>query len=165
MKGYLTIQEAVKLTQRSDSTIRRWLSHLNSHEQKYIRRDQKRLFIEQSFLMRSFGLSDDLIVTAEVSDYTPDRHHHQPDIASLLQRQQDNIDRLLEDNIKKDAELKDAWSIITKLKEETLQLSYQLKALTDGKNTSDDKVKDYSPHLMALLIALILLMAYFIFLT
>jgi hypothetical protein len=157
MKGYLTIQEVVQLTKRSDSTIRRWLMRLNKHDQKYIKRDGSRLFIEQSFVMQAFGIEDGLM-TAEISDYSPE--HHQPDIVDLLKRQQDNIDRLLEDNMKKDADLKDAWSVITRLKEETIQLTYQLKALKEGSATSDKA--DYSLYAIILLVILILIMLYFV---
>lgn len=129
MKGFVTIQEAVQLTRTSDSTVRRWLRQLNSQDQKHIRRTGQRLFIERSFLERAFRIEDGL----EVVEYIPGRQEGSADLQQLLQRQQDNIDRLLEENSKKDADLKDAWSMITTLKEEALQLAFQVKALQVAK--------------------------------
>lgn len=129
MKGFVTIQEAVQLTRTSDSTVRRWLRQLNSQDQKHIKRTGQRLFIERSFLERAFRIEDGL----EVVEYIPGRQEGSADLQQLLQRQQDNIDRLLEENSKKDADLKDAWSMITKLKEEALQLAFQVKALQGAK--------------------------------
>lgn len=129
----MTIQEAIQLTGTSDSTVRRWLRQLNSQDQKHIRRSGQRLFIERSFLERAFRIEDGL----EVVEYIPGRQSGSADLQQLLQRQQDNIDRLLEENSKKDADLKDAWSMIAQLKAEAFQLAFQVKALQAAKQEEE----------------------------
>ncbi len=160
MKGFVTIQEAVKLTGTSDSTVRRWLRQLNSQDQKHVRRSGQRLFIDQSFLEKAFKVEDG----AELAEYIPQRQEASADLQHLLQRQQDNIDRLLEENSRKDADLKDAWTMIQRLKEEALSLAYQVKALQAGNNKEEKSDQLQRFAVIALLVIIGALVIYLVFL-
>lgn len=133
MKGFVTIQEAVKITKTSESTVRRWLRQLNSQEQKNVRRSGRQIFIERSFLLNSFQVEQ----VETLSEYTPEAYTQSADLSKLLQRQQDTIDKLLQENARKDDDLKNAWSLITKLKEEATQLAIQVKALSQPDYSND----------------------------
>ena len=133
MKGFVTIQEAVKITKTSESTVRRWLRQLNSQEQKNVRRSGRQIFIERSFLLNSFQVEQ----VETLSEYTPEAYTQSADLSKLMQRQQDTIDKLLQDNARKDDDLKNAWSLITKLKEEAKQLTHQIKTLSQPDHSND----------------------------
>ena len=133
MKGFVTIQEAVRITKTSESTVRRWLRQLNVHEQKNVRRSGRQIFIERSFLLNSFQVEQ----VETLSEYTPEAYTQSADLSKLLQRQQDTIDKLLQDNARKDDDLKNAWSLITKLKEEAKQLTHQIKTLSQPDHSND----------------------------
>ena len=68
MKDFVTIQQAVKITGTSDSTVRRWLRQLPIQDgQKYVRREGQKVVISRSFLIQSFGVDQ-----VEVFDAFPD---------------------------------------------------------------------------------------------
>lgn len=50
----VSIKEAVRITGKSDATIRRWLRNLPKHEQKNIAVIAGRISIDRAFLLRSF---------------------------------------------------------------------------------------------------------------
>ena len=127
MTDFVTIQQAVRITGTSDSTIRRWLRQLPIQDvQRHVRREGQKVVISRSFLNQSFAVDQ-----VEVFDALPDTTN-QINFQNLLSRQNDQIDRLLEDNARKDQELKDAWSVIAQIKQEAVRLAYELKALQSG---------------------------------
>ena len=156
MKDFVTIQQAVKITGTSDSTVRRWLRQLPIQDgQKYVRREGQKVVISRSFLIQSFGVDQ-----VEVFDALPDIPPHQIDFQNILSRQQDQIDRLLEDNARKDQELKDAWSVITQIKQDAVRLAYELKALQSGQAVEDKGARLQALAVIALAVVIVALVVW-----
>ena len=74
--------------------------------------------------------------------------------------QNDQIDRLLEDNARKDQELKDAWSVITQIKQEAVRLAYELKALQSGQAVEDKSARIQTLTAIVLLVVIIALVVW-----
>jgi DNA-binding transcriptional MerR regulator len=155
MTDFVTIQQAVRITGTSDSTIRRWLRQLPIQDvQRHVRRDGQKVVISRSFLNQSFAVDQ-----VEVFDALPDTHQH-INFQNLLSRQNDQIDRLLEDNARKDQELKDAWSVITQIKQEAVRLAYELKALQSGQAVEDKSARIQTLTAIVLLVVIIALVVW-----
>ena len=79
-----------------------------------------------------------------------------------MSRQNDQIDRLLEDNARKDQEIKDAWSVITQIKQEAVRLAYELKALQSGQagENKSDRIQTLTAIvLLVVIVALVVWLA------
>ena len=159
MKDFVTIQQAVKITGTSDSTVRRWLRQLPIQDvQKHVRREGQKVVIDRSFLGQSFGVDQ-----VEVTEGLPDKAPKQLDLQNILSRQQDQIDRLLEDTARKDQELKDAWSVITQLKQDAVRLAYELKALQSGQTGEDKGARLQALAVIALAVVIVALVVWLAF--
>lgn len=160
MKEYLTIQEAIRTTGTSDSTVRRWLKSLDTQSYKVnVKSEGRRLFIKRSFLIQSFKA-----LNVEEVELTGSRKQG-PDLQQLLNRQADQIDQLISENVRKDDEIKTAWNIILNLERETARLSGELKRLSSPAPAhNEDTANTAALFFMALTaFAALALVAYLVF--
>ena len=133
MDKYLTIQEAAKTAQVSESTIRRAIKILPKHEQAAFKKIKGKIFISYSWLSAKYP------ILAE--PYEPDTA-----VSPALEASQRQIDKLLDENRTQAAELREAWQIISALRE-------RLASLQAG----DDR-QEHDP-VMRFLFALLVLIA------
>lgn len=66
------MKEAVRITGKSDATLRRWLKNLPKHEQKYIMLQGGRISIDKAFLLRCFDVPFVQIEEAARESDTPE---------------------------------------------------------------------------------------------
>jgi hypothetical protein len=109
MDKYLTIQEAAKSAQISESTIRRAIKTLPKHEQAAVKKIKGKIFISYSWLSTKYA------ILAE--PYEPDRA-----VSPALEASQRQIDKLMNENSTQAAELREAWQIIAALRERLASL-------------------------------------------
>jgi hypothetical protein len=120
MDKQVTIKTAVRLTKKSDSTVRRWLRDLPGHDvSKYVRRDNGRVLIDRAFLIQSFDL--DQVPTVSVDGFDPPGRPG-VNVDAIIEHQARQIDTLLDQVANKDNELKNAWSMVLQLQNELKRL-------------------------------------------
>ena len=131
--NFLTVEDAVRLTRTSESTIRRFIRSLDSEQRrKYTTKDGRRIMLDQAFVCSAFdivqdGHSDDLVELQRktIQDVTRVTDH-------LTQQN----DKLLSELQKATDDLKTAWSLIDQLKGEVFRLTSEVKRLEAPKTNS-----------------------------
>lgn len=129
MNKQITVQDAVRLSKTSDSTVRRWLRGLDSQTfRKYVTKDNGRIFIDRAFFIQSFHL--DNVPAVDVD--TVDGSHGRPavNVDSIIEHQARQIDSLLDTVARKDSELLNMWGMV-------VQLQNELKRLQAGPDAPD----------------------------
>ena len=138
MDKYLTIQEAAKSAQVSESTIRRAIKTLPKHEQASFKKIKGKIFISYSWLSAKYP------ILAE--PYEPDTA-----VSPAFEASQRQIDKLLDENRTQAAELREAWQIIAALRE-------RLASLQAG-----DQNQDHDPVMRFLAVLLVLIACGFLY--
>lgn len=129
--NFLNIEDAIRLTGTSESTIRRFIRSLDSEQRKkYTFKDGRRIMLDKLFVCSAFGIvqdghSDDLV---ELQRKTIQDAHRMTDHLSKQN------DRLLSELAKASDDLKTAWSLIDQLKNEVFRLTSEVKRLESPKD-------------------------------
>ncbi len=141
MKDFLTIEETVKLTKTSESTVRRWIRSLTEEQRKeIIKKEGKRLYILTKALQEPFDLLPGIDDTKGVDLITFQRQQLQEG-AKLTARMTEQNERLFSELTKANDDLKTAWSLIDSLKAEVFRLTSEIKRLEspeapEGRNSA-----------------------------
>lgn len=109
MSKFVTIQEAAKLADVSDSTIRRAIKAMPKHDQQNVKKIAGKIYISFTWISSKYPLSPE---PAE-PQYSPH---------SALEATQRQIDALIDENRTQAAELREAWQIIAALREKLASL-------------------------------------------
>lgn len=126
---FLTIEDAVKLTRTSESTVRRFLRSLSEADRvKVVRKEGKRLYIAKQALQEAFDLLPG-IEDQQSADLVTYQRQQLQEAAKLTSKLTDQNDRLLNELTKTSEDLKTAWSLIDNLKAEVFRLTGELKRL------------------------------------
>ena len=129
MKDFLSIEETVKLTKTSESTVRRWIRSLTEEQRKeIIKKEGKRLYILTKALQEPFDLLPGIDDTKGVDLITFQRQQLQEG-AKLTAKMTEQNERLFSELTKANDDLKTAWSLIDSLKAEVFRLTSEIKRL------------------------------------
>ena len=98
MTNYLTIKQAIDLTSKSDSTIRRAIKKAESKGEKVTVRDKNQLLISKEWLQKVFDVSLVMDLDAGARDFDMIKLQQQviSEQRNTIQHQQNHIDKLQE---------------------------------------------------------------------
>jgi DNA-binding transcriptional regulator GbsR (MarR family) len=154
-EDFLTIDDAVKFTRTSESTVRRFVRSLSDKDKgKYIRREGKRLFIAKTALQDAFDLLPGIEDTKEVELVAFQRQALQ-EASRMTSRLQEQNERLFSEVQKANEDLKTAWSLIDNLKSEVYRLTSEVKRLEAPSGDKDNHLFIFAVALSLLAIAFI----------
>ena len=135
MTDFLTIEDAVKLTRTSESTVRRFIRSLPEADRvKVVRKEGKRLYIAKQALQEAFNLLPG-IEDQQSADLVTYQRQQLQEAAKLTSKLTDQNDRLLNELTKTSEDLKTAWSLIDNLKAEVFRLTSEVKRLEAPEKT------------------------------
>lgn len=141
MTDFVTIEDAIRLTGTSDSTIRRFLRSLDhADKMQHTRKTGKKVLVRKVFLLKRFGVPEDFLQAKEAgqdNDLINFQRHQLQDASKQIGRLTDQNDVLLQQLQKSQEDLKASWSIISGLKDQLLQLSTELKSLKAPEGPAD----------------------------
>lgn len=127
---FLTIEDAIKLTGTSESTIRRFVRSLDADQRrKHVRKEGRRVMVAKALLCDAFGVVpgiDDQDAAKDVVSFQRQQLH---DAVRLQNKLTEQNDRLLTELQKTNDDLKSAWSLIDHLKGEVFKLTTEIKRL------------------------------------
>lgn len=161
MTDFVDIEEAIRLTDTSDSTVRRWLRQLTAEQKdRYIRKDGRKLVIDRSFLSREFHLIDDQLPGSVPTDLVKFQQQQLEQKDKQIERLQDQNDKLLVDLQRKDEDLKSSWSLIRSLQDENSDLKSNVKALQAAEYKEESVQRKYSVFIYVLLALVVVIVIY-----
>ena len=156
MSKYISIQRAKELANISDSTVRRWLKSLTEKEKNLHTYTQgRKILIEYSFFVQAFQIE-------QAKERT---QLQQPgvNVQQIINNQATQIEKLLEENSRKDSELKNAFSLILSLRDKIDNLNGQIKQLETVKSGKlEDGERMQQIYIGVLVLCLVVLVIWFI---
>ena len=156
MNDFLTIEEAVKLTNTSESTVRRFIKSLpEDRKRKVIKKEGKRILIAKEALQEGFDLLPGAEDVQSVELVNFQRQQLQEG-AKLTSRLTDQNERLLTELQKTSEDLKSAWSLIDHLKSEVFRLTAEVKRLEAPSTSKADRVVYYFAVALCLIVIAVL---------
>ena len=135
MNNYLTIKQAIDLTGKSDSTIRRAIKKAESKGEKIVMRDNNQLLISKEWLNRVFDVSVIMeLDNTGARDFDMIKLQQQviTEQRNTIQHQQSHIDKLQEQVQDKSDKLELSF----------LKISDMERKLLESKSNDDERVKE-----------------------
>lgn len=134
MTNYLTIKQAIDLTNKSDSTIRRAIKKAESKGEKVTVRDKNQLLISKEWLNKVFDVSVIMDVDASSRDFDMIKLQQQviSEQRNTIEHQQKHIDKL-QDQVQDKSD---------KLELSFIKISDMERKLLEAKNEDVKSAKD-----------------------
>lgn len=127
---FLTIEDAVKLTGTSESTVRRFVRSLDADQRKkHVRKEGRRVLIAKALLCDAFGVVPGMEDQDAANDLVTFQRQQLQDAVRIQSKLTEQNDRLLTELQKTNDDLKSAWSLIDHLKGEVFKLTTEIKRL------------------------------------
>lgn len=153
---FLTIEDAIKLTGTSESTIRRFVRSLDPDQRrKHVRKEGRRVLVAKALLCDAFGVVPGIDDHDAAKDVVSFQRQQLQDAVRLQNKLTEQNDRLLTELQKTNDDLKSAWSLIDHLKGEVFKLTTEIKRLEAPKK-EDQRLFIVAVAVCALTILLLL---------